>query len=533
VDENQGDQAEEFDFVIVGAGSAGCVLAARLSEDPRTTVLLLEAGPRDRNPMIHIPAAFPKLFDGPLDWGYRTTAQRNLADRRVFWPRGKVLGGSSSLNAMMWIRGAPDDFDAWADVAGPEWSYEAVLPYFLRLENTEGQAVPDAIHGTRGPMPVAGQRDPNELTRAWLRAAGERGIHALANTQTGFESGVTLAAVNQRSGRRVSAADAYLKPAHSRRNLSVRTGAQVSRIVIESGRAAGVAFRLGRSNRQVRARREVILTAGAVNSPQLLMCSGIGPARLLTSLGIDVVADRRGVGQNLQDHLTAGVAFGARRKISIANAQSPGSLLRYLVRRKGPLTSNVAEGFGFVRSSHAPELPDLELLFVPSLFIDEGLSIPKAHGLTLGAVLLQPLSRGSVTIISPEPDVAPEIDPAYLSDPGGRDAARLREGIALCLEIASAPSLAKEITALVQPPGPVDDQTIERSLREFAQTLYHPVGTCRMGTDPDSVVDSHLRVRGVERLRIVDASVIPLITHGHTHAPTVMVAERAGDLIRS
>jgi choline dehydrogenase len=324
-----------------------------------------------------------------------------------------------------------------------------------------------------------------------------------------------------------------LKPATSRRNLSIRTNAQVTRIVIASGRAVGVSLRSGRSERKVRARREVILAAGAVNSPQLLMCSGIGPAPLLASLGIDVVADRRGVGQNLQDHLTAGVAFGARRKVSIANAQSAGSLLRYLMERKGPLTSNVAEGFGFMRSSHAPESPDLELLFVPSLFINEGLSIPKAHGLTLGAVLLQPLSRGSVSINSPDPDAAPEIDPAYLSDPGGRDAVRLREGIELCLDIASAPSLAKEITEIVQPAGPIDNQTAERSLREFAQTLYHPVGTCRMGSDPDSVVDSHLRVRGVERLRVVDASVIPRITHGHTNAPTLLVAERAADLIRS
>ena len=533
MDGDRSDQAEEFDFVIVGAGSAGCVLASRLSEDPTTSVLLLEAGPRDRNPLIHIPAAFPKLFDSSLDWGYRTTAQRNLSDRRIFWPRGKMLGGSSSINAMMWIRGAPGDFDAWANMAGTEWGYESLLPYFLRLEDTEGLTAPDAIHGIAGPMPVTAQRDPNQLTTAWLAAAVERGIGSLTNAQTGFETGVALALVNQRNGRRVSAADAYLKPARSRRNLSVRPGAHVRRIIIESGRATGVAYRSGRSIAHVRARREVILAAGAVNSPQLLMCSGIGPAPLLTSLGIDVITDRSDVGQNLQDHLTAGVAFGARRKVSIASAQSLSSLLRYVITKKGPLTSNVAEGFGYVRSSDVPDLPDLELLFVPSLFIDEGLTVPKAHGLTLGAVLLQPLSRGSVSISSPDPDTAPEIDPAYLSDPDGRDAARLREGIQICLDIASAPSLASEITGLVQPAGPLSDQTIDRSLREFAQTLYHPVGTCRMGTDANSVVDPHLLVRGVERLRVVDASVIPQITHGHTHAPTVLVAERAADLIRS
>ncbi|HEY5271728.1 MAG TPA: GMC family oxidoreductase N-terminal domain-containing protein [Acidimicrobiales bacterium] len=533
MDADQSVQAEEFDYVIVGAGSAGCVLASRLSEEPTTSVLLLEAGPQDRNPLIHIPAAFPKLFDGSLDWGYRTTAQPNLANRRVFWPRGRMLGGSSSMNAMMWIRGAPSDFDAWAVEAGPGWSYETLLPYFLRLEDTAGLSRPDEVHGVGGPMPVAAQRDPNQLTRAWLSAAGERGIGPLADTRTGLETGVALASVNQRDGRRVSSADAYLRPARSRRNLVIRTGAAVGRIVVESGRATGVDYRIGRSGRRVRARREVILTAGAINSPQLLMCSGIGPAPLLARLGIDVLADRREVGQNLQDHLTAGVAFGARRKVSIASAQSLGALLRYVIAKKGPLTSNVAEGFGFVRSGDSPDLPDLELLFVPSLFINEGLAIPKAHGLTLGAVLLEPQSRGSISIKSQDPESDPEIDPAYLSDSEGKDAAKLREGIQICLDIASAPSLASEITELVQPDGPINDQTIELSLREFAQTLYHPVGTCRMGTDAGSVVDSHLRVRGVERLRVVDASVIPLITHGHTHAPTVLVAERAADLIRS
>jgi choline dehydrogenase len=521
------DRGEEFDFIVVGAGSAGCVLAARLSEDPSTTVLLLEAGRRDRHPAIRIPAAFPKLFDGPLDWGYRTTPQPSLANRRIFWPRGKVIGGSSSINAMMWIRGTPSDYDRWGSLAGPTWNWESLLPYFLRLEDDESNGG-DGEHGLGGPLPVTAQRDPNELTAAWLAAASEHGIGALA----GNSSGVALAPVNQRGGKRVSAADAYLRPAHARRNLVVRSGSGVRRIMIDSGQATGVEYVAARRVEQVRARREVILAAGAVNSPQLLMCSGIGPAARLASLGIDVVADRPEVGENLQDHLTAGVAFSAKRRVSIASAQSPAAVLRYLVAHKGPLTSNIAEGFGFVRSSEGVTQPDLELLFVPSLFLNEGLEIQRSHGLTLGAVLLQPESRGRVTITSPDPDVAPDIDPAYLSDPRGLDADRLRAGIRLCLDIAGSPSLKAEIASLVQPAGPLDDQTVERSLRNFAQTLYHPVGTCRMGDDAASVVDRDLRVRGVSRLRVVDASVIPTITHGHTHAPTVVIAERAADLIK-
>jgi len=524
------DRGKEFDFVIVGAGSAGCVLAARLSEDPLTTVLLLEAGRRDRHPAIRVPAAFPKLFDGPLDWGYRTTTQPELANRRIFWPRGKVIGGSSSINAMMWIRGTPSDYDRWGSLAGPTWNWESLLPYFLRLEDDESNGG-DGEHGLGGPLPVTAQRDPNELTTAWIAAAGERGLGALAD-ETGSGTGVALAPVNQRAGKRVSTADAYLRPARARRNLVVRSGSSVRKIMIESGQATGVEYVTARRLQQVRARREVILAAGAVNSPQLLMCSGVGPAARLAALGIDVVVDRHEVGENLQDHLTAGVAFSAKRPVSIASAQSPGAVLRYLITRRGPLTSNIAEGFGFVRSSEGVTAPDLELLFVPSLFINEGLEIPRSHGLTLGAVLLQPESRGRVTITSPDPDVAPDIDPAYLSDPRGKDADRLRAGIQICLEIADAPSLKAEIASLVQPAGPLDDRTVELSLRNFAQTLYHPVGTCRMGDDAESVVDGELRVRGVSHLRVVDASVIPKITHGHTHAPTVVIAERAADLIK-
>lgn len=526
-------EQEAFDYVIVGAGSAGCVLAARLSENPAVRVLLLEAGPRDSHPMIRIPAAFPKLYDSKLDWGYRTEAQPNLAGRKIFWPRGKVLGGSSAINAMMWVRGVPADYDRWAQIAGANWSYESLLPYFRRIEDTEGFPSADPVHGVGGPLPVSRQRDPNELTLAWLRAAHEIGIGELEPTLSGPETGVSLVSVNQRNGQRVSAAAAYLRPIGDRKNLVVRTGATTERVLVENGDAVAVAYRIGREQRIAAARREVLLAAGALNSPQLLMCSGIGPASMLRSLGIEVVKDVAAVGQNLQDHLTAGVALGARRPVSLANAQSLRAALRFLSTRMGPLTSNVCEGYGFIKSEEQLDLPDLELLFVPSLFINEGLELTRQHGLTIATVLLQPKSTGEVTIVSSDPTVAPRIDPRYLSDSDGTDAARLRFGLAKCIELARAPSLAAEITEPVQPPGPLGDHTIEASLRQFAQTLYHPVGTCRMGSEESSVVDAELRVRGVGRLRVVDASVIPTIPRGHTHAPTVVLAERASDLIQA
>jgi choline dehydrogenase len=337
--------------------------------------------------------------------------------------------------------------------------------------------------------------------------------------------------VNQRDVKRVSAATAYLTPALRRANLVVRTNSSVEQILIENARASGVAYLSGRTRRVVHARRDVILAAGAVNSPQLLMCSGIGPGAILQSLGITVHLNQPSVGENLQDHLTSGIALGGRRAVSLAKAQSIGSIAKYLVAKRGPLSSNVAEGYGFIKSDAALDLPDLELLFVPSLFVNEGLDIPREHGMTLAAVLLQPLSRGRVSIASPDPTVPPLIDPRYLSDPDGHDAERMRFGIETCIKIAAAPSLASEITELVQPPGPLDATTVEASLRHFSQTLYHPVGTCRMGVDESAVVDGDLRVRGIQGLRVVDASVIPTIPRGHTHAPTVVLAERAADLI--
>ena len=528
----RGGDVETFDYVIVGAGSAGCVLAARLSEDRAVTVLLLEAGPAARHLAIGVPAAFPTLFGSKLDWAYRTVPQSPLLGRQIYWPRGKVVGGSSALNAMMWVRGFQSDYDAWAGLAGENWSYDKVHRYFARAEGAE-RAIPGGAHGHDGPLAVSLQRDPNPLTAMWLASCREVGIPANEHQNAGVEEGVATVFVNQRKGRRESVADAYLEPARARSGLTTRTGSLVERVLFEADRAVGVAYRRGRHVEEVRARHEVILASGAIGSPQLLLRSGIGPARQLTKLGIAVVADRQLVGKNLQDHLTAGFAVGVERRVTLGGARRARSIARYLATRRGLLSSNVCEGYGFVRSDPRQHEPDLEILFVPGLFIDEGLTVPRTHGVTLGAVLLAPRSRGEITLRSKHADDPPNIDPRYLSDEEGIDAARLAEGVRICLRVAAAAPLAGELGEFVQPKGRRGEDLVEASVHAYAQTLYHPVGTCSMGSELTSVVDPELLVRGVRGLRVVDASVIPLIPHGHTNAAVVMIAERAAELVRS
>jgi choline dehydrogenase len=490
-----------YDYVIVGAGSAGCVLAARLSADPGVRVLVLEAGGADRKTEIRIPAAFSKLFRSEVDWAYDSEPEDGLDGRRIYLPRGKVIGGSSSINSMIYQRGDRADFDAWGD----GWAYDEVLASFQRAEQA---------------LSVEDLRDPNALSRAFVAAA----------RQTGIES-VSLVDVTQRRGRRWSAADAYLKPARKRSNLDVVTGALAERVLFEGRRATGVAYSAGGRRTSALARREVIVCAGAFNSPQLLMLSGVGPAEHLRAHGITVVRDLPGVGQNLQDHLVAPLMHATEAPTLFA-AESPRQLVDWLVRRRGMLTSNVGEAYAFVRTREELPAPDLELIFAPVLFVGEGLVPPPRNGFTIGAVVLTPRSRGAVALRSADPAAAPVIRPGFLSDPD--DLRVLLHGIGLARHICAQPPLAAWAGEELEPgPAARDDEAVASAARAKAHGLYHPAGTCRMGGDAMSVVDRALHVHGVDGLRVADASIMPTLVRGHTNATAIMIGERAAELVRA
>ncbi len=532
----------DADYIVVGAGSAGAALAARLSEDPGVEVLLLEAGGPDSAAALHVPAAFSTLFRGPFDWNYDTVPQPQLGGRTVYWPRGRTLGGSSSLNAMMWVRGFAADYDSWADAAGPRWSWAALAPYFQRVEATHDPA--DPSQGTRGAQPVGHQRDPRAHTAAFLEAARQAGFAVTApNLPQG--QGFSQTMVTQHRGARASTADSYLRPARRRRSLRIVTGALVRRVTFDSStgvpRATGVYVDRDGIPRHAAARREVILAGGAVNTPQLLLLSGIGPSAQLSAHGIRTIVDAPEVGAGLQDHLVAGYAAPTRTGTLFA-AQRPAELARYLLARRGMLTSNVAEAYGFVRTEVAertavpPGLPDIEVIFAPVPYVGEGLVPPPEHGITLGAILLQPRSRGTVRLAGADPAIAPLIDPGYLTDPDGLDAQTLRAGLAACERLLDTSAL-RAVTAggWIQPEHGermTPAERAEASLRNHAHTMYHPVGTARMGADAASVVDPALCVRGVAGLRVADASVMPTIIRGHTNAPAIVIGEVAADLIR-
>jgi choline dehydrogenase len=519
--------ANVYDYIVVGAGSAGCVLAGRLTEDHGVTVALLEAGGPDDKSEIHIPAGFPKLFKTPYDWNYSTAKQAELDNRELYWPRGKTLGGCSSINAMMWVRGHRTDYDDWGV---PGWSYSEVLPYFTRAEHREGSNA-GGVYGLDGPLWISEQRSPNRTTAAFLAACEAAGLTKLAELNGPSNEGYAQTPVTQRAGRRWSTADAYLKPAAARPNLTVRTGAHVSKVIVEDGRAVGVQY----GDQRLTARREVILSAGAIGSPQLLMISGIGPADHLAEHGIEVVADRPQVGEHLEDHLSTAVLRECPQKVTLTAAAGGLGALKelgnYLLRHKGMFTSNVGEAVAFIKSDDSLAAPDLELIFAPGPFVNHGLEPPAGHGVTLGVVLLQPDSRGRIRLASADIADAPRIDPGYLT--GESDLRRLVFGLRYADRLLDQEPLKPYAAGPYAPyPGGDDDAVLARYVRENSETLYHPVGTCRMGTDADSVVDPALRVRGVDNLRVVDASVMPRINRGHTNAPSVMIGEKAADLLK-
>ncbi len=523
-----------YDYVIVGAGSAGCVLANRLSEDPACRVLLLEAGPRDWHPFIHMPAGLARLVNNRrVNWSYDTAPEKALQGRRLWWPRGKVLGGSSSINAMCYVRGVPADYDGWAAAGAHGWDWASVLPYFRRSEcNSRGA---DALHGDSGPLHVSDLRHHNPLSAAFIEA-GQQAGYAFNNDFNGPDQlGVGLYQVTQKDGARCSSAVAYLAPARGRANLQVVTGALVQRLRIGHGRVTGVDYAVGGRHHHAAAGAEVLLSAGAINSPQLLMLSGIGPADDLRRHGIDVRLDQPQVGGNLQDHLDICTLRHTVPGVSYDRTSELRTAIDYFLRgRRGPGTSNVAEAGGFIRSPLATdERADIQLHFVPAMLDNHGRHRLPGDGYTLHACFLHPRSRGRITLASADPAAAPHIRANYLGDSEGRDLKMMIECARVSREILAQPAFDPWRGAPIFPERDgLDDAGLEAFVRAKAESIYHPIGTCRMGSDEAAVVDPQLCLRGIEGLRVIDASVMPTLVSGNTNAPTIMMAERAADLIR-
>ena len=521
-----------YDYIIVGAGSAGCVLAARLSADSSVKVLLLEAGPADDAEEIKAPAALSRLFQSAYDWNYTTVPQHRAAGRSIYWPRGRVLGGSSSMNAMIYIRGNRRDFQTWRDEHGcTGWGYEDLMPYFRRAEDNSRGASP--YHGTGGPLAVSDVRYKSPACEAFIAAAREQGATANEDFNGPRQDGVGWYQVTQRKGRRCSAAAAYLHPHMSRPNLTVHTGALVTKILIEDGRATGVTYLRQGETETALADGEVIVSGGAVNSPQLLMLSGIGPADHLIEMGISVHADSPGVGANLSDHPVLPVIWSTPRLRGLWEKTGNAGALRWRLTHRGPVASNVAESGGFAHSEPGLPAPDLQLHVLAAPYQDQGLADPAQRAMTVLVGLVEVRSRGRIRLRSADPRHRPAIDPGYLSD-GGADARALVAGLKMAREFVTARPMAAICRSEITPGAHVrSDAELLDYVRSGVATLYHPVGTCAMGSEVrwGSVLDPELRVRGISGLRVVDASVMPTLPRGNTNAPTIAIAERAADLI--
>ena len=528
--------SNSYDYIIVGSGTAGCVLANRLSAEKNNSVCMIEAGPTDKSPLVHIPAAVGALlFHKKMGWGYHTAPQKGLNNREIPLPRGRVLGGCSSTNGMVYFRGQPKDFDDWAEMGNSGWSFREVLPYFIRSEKNL-QFGDSPWHGDDGPMIVSDMNRLNPMISTFLEAAYSLGYPKCED----FNATLEPIGFNSRqgcihNGRRVSGVTAFINPVKYRENLKILTDTLVTRIKLENGRATGLEMYAGGETRRLEARKEIILAAGTFGSPQILMLSGIGNGRELSSLGISVQHDLPSVGKNFHDHLALGIMYRTSNTESYglslqAFPRDVWNLFEYIIYRRGPLASFLFEAMGFMKTTEGLDKPDIQFVFQPATRPTPRFPIPVGHGFAMNPVLLYPKSRGQVTLASPDPHAMPVIDPNLLGDE--EDIPPMLRAIKISRKIFSAPAFER-YESVEKLPGPdcQDDDSLVEYLRNYALTVHHPVSTCRMGGDNDSVVDPELKVRGIEGLRVADASIFPRLVGGNTNAGVVMVAEKASDMI--